>query len=398
MLACITRNKKTRTHYLVRAVPADVARRESFEPDPSALNALLAVKAPGALVQIVDGLPPIVAVESLAGIPRMLAPADAAKLLSAAFTACDADALAAELFLDSAEGLRANGLALGKFVEKYCCDGAGAAERMGSLSDEFTVLVEPVQDWMAVRNQLSTALRLKGLMEGGEPEIFAKAGFERVDNKRIGAPLLVIPAKFNPFFAKPAKSAAEDAASDPLFSAMAPKARRATSIPGVGDITPSYPDPRNGSVFFTTKTLATDDLPSWGSLFRPNRVPAEDRTLYLCVEDSGDQGAMARSVVESFSYEYVNLDLEGEKAGWEYDVSGEHENIDAPRILCRSFASALWYALSYHEGKRITVCRLCGNAVLSNERGTRKDYCSDACRVRDANRRKAAGADGADPA
>ncbi len=398
MLACITRNKRTRAHCLVRAVPANIALAGSFEPDPAALNALLGVKAPGQLVQAVDDLPPLVAAESLARMPRILAPADAAGYLGGSFAECDADVLAAELFLDSAEGLRANGQSLVKFADEYCCGGRVAAQRMGSLSDDIAVLVEPVQDWMAVRNQLSIALRLKGLLAEGEPDIFGRAGFERVDNRRLGSPLLVIPAKFNPFFAKAARTAAADAAADPLFSAMAPRARRATSVPGVGDVSPNYPDPSNKGVFFTTKPLATDDLPSWGSLFRPNRVPAEDQTLYLCVEDVGDQEAMTRSVVESFSYGYVNLDLEGEKAGWEYDVSGEHENIDAPRVLCRSFASSLWYALSYHRGKRITVCRLCGNAVLSNERGTRKNYCSDACRVRDANRRKAAGADGADPA
>ena len=106
---------------------------------------------------------------------------------------------------------------------------------------------------------------------------------------------------------------------------------------------------------------------------------------------------MAKSAVSAFTAAFRSLEDPGSskkksgslrKLGWTYDESGEFEKLDQPRLVPQSLASALWYRLVYHPVMKIAICKFCGNAVVSREQGTPKMYCTDTCRVQDANRRK----------
>lgn len=402
MDVAIAYDSRQGVHFVLRVVAKERVGWDGRVECVGMLNDLLTTKTPSRLLKAIDDMPSLYPGGSFAGERYAYAFSEAAGKFAKRFAECDEDLLKAELWLDSARGLRADSARVTQFVKEYGTNGEGFLDslRMRNAAD-CMVLAERLQDWMTLRNSLSVCARLLGQLEGNGPSVSLEdAGFRLEDNKLLGGEHYLLPFKFNTFYALRGSGKWEK--QDPLFATMAPAAKRGVELGSTGRVYANYPDPRNNDVFFAAYPVATQDYPASASelfekIFMSGRREPAKKTHYFLVRNTGDQAQMAKGVVNVFTSAFRNLEDPGSarrkpgevrNLGWMYDEAGEFEKLAQPRLVPQSLASALWYRLVYHPVMKISVCKFCGNAVVSREQGTPKAYCTDTCRVQDANRRK----------
>lgn len=400
-------NKECSLHFLVREVSAEECNRVAYEATHADLDALLVAKSREQMVKAVASMPPLFPGRSFDGKQRIYSSIDAQHpSFSKRFAKCDSPKLEEEFFIEAAKGVRDNSEKIDALIGRYGSSGKEIAEFAASCPDAMFA-VEPIVDWTMVRSLLSVVARLSGLIIGGEADPFGRGGFAYLDSKYLGVPIWGIPIKFNACERTHFKDSdyyTEEGATkyDPLFRSVGvvlPKRSVRQPITGINKSIPvkislcglSEDDEK---IFFASQPIARDDF---RKLFGKNRTTAEQKTEYLCIEADEDDLAGAKRLVRRVVELFANLKEKypesgsAKNYGWDCDYSDIFDEPSVRKTVCRSYASALMYTLIYHPGKRYTVCALCGNAVLSSTRGTRKEYCSDACRVRATNMRKAAG-------
>lgn len=395
MNIAISYKKRERLHYLFRVVP-----RSALTWDPSAnclahLDGLLSSKMPTQLLQAIDGTPSLYPGGAFGG-KRYWCELEDAPAHLADFRECDEDQLEAELQIVSVKELRANNTRLTQLVAEYGTGGPEYAAGLKYLNgEECVLLVERLQDWMTLQSSLSLCARLRAQLEAGEGAVSLEvAGFTHRVNTRLEDDFFIIPFKFNTFYAR---EHVKGDINDPLFTALAPWEKGKTRLSPIDQVYVRYPDGANEDVFFATAPVATQEHPkSAEELFIARRRSASQKTYYLLARDSRAEGAIAKSIVSSFTRAFRTLEDPGDKRGrgrrnlgWSYDAEGEFDGSAVPRLVPQSLPSALWLQLSYHPGMRTITCAYCGNAVLARERGNQKHYCSPSCRVQDAKRAKA---------
>lgn len=399
-------NKKCSLHFFVREVSAEECDRAAYGAAYADLNGLLVAKSRDQMVKAIADMPPLFPGKSFDGKQRIYSSREIlhpsfAKL----FTKCESSKLEEEFFIETAKGVRDNSEKIDALIGRYGSSGEEIAEFAASCPDAMFA-VEPIVDWTMVRSLLSVVARLSGLIIEGAADPFRRGGFVYLDSRYLGIPIWGIPIKFNAcerLHFNDRDYYTEEGASkfDPLFSSVRvvlPKRKVMQPVPGINKSFPATISlcglsEDDEKIFFASQPIARDDF---RKLFGKNRTTAEQKTEYLCIETGGDDVAdvkrLVRRIVELFAGLKEKYPETGAARdyGWDCDYSNIFEEPGYRKTVCRSYASALMYALIYHPGKRYTVCALCGNAVLSNIRGTRKEYCSDACRVRATNIRKAA--------
>ena len=389
-------------HFILRVVAKEQIGCDGRIECVGMLNDLLTTKTPPRLLKAINDMPSLYPGGYFAGERYAFAFSEAAEIFVERFAVCDESLLKAELWLDSAQSLRADTARITQFVRDHGTNGKGFLNslRMRSSSD-CVVLAERLQDWMTLRNSLSVCARLLGQLEGnGSSASLEDAGFHLEDNKLLGGEHYLLPFKFNTFYALRGSGKWEK--QDPLFAALAPAAKRDVELGSTGRVYANYPDPGNNGVFFAAYPVATQDYPTsapelFEKIFRSDRREPVKKTHYFLVRNSGNQAQMAKDVVNAFTSAFRTLEDPGSTRrkpgevrdlGWMYDKAGEFEKLAQPRLVPQSLVSALWFRLIYHPVMKISICKFCGNAVVSREQGTPKAYCTDTCRVQDANRRK----------
>ena len=402
MYTCVLYNAKEKRHFVVRVIEkCQLAWSWSGECSAE-LNKLISSKTPQQLLDAIDSFPALYPQESFLDKKIAYSLMDAKdELRKSRYVSCKKETLEAEMYLASATPLRANKESFESFILKYGTNGQDYLTDLREVSEsEHFVLMEPVQDWMMLRNTLSICARVLGQIQDEEKqESLEDAGFSFRDNTRIKKEIYYTPFKYNTFFNT---SSGQMFEQDALFTALTKRKYERTTIPFFLDINVDYFSEIERDVFVLTRPLATQKYDMIQSLkqefLSESTGPVETRTHYLCLRNTGDQREMMEGIIEAFSSAFRSLtdstEAKGKKRGtgsflgWKYDQSGEYEKLEEPRLVPQSFISALWYQLVYHPGKRITICKLCKNAVLTNEQGTKNKYCSNSCRVRDSRKRK----------
>ena len=396
-------DSKQKLHYVVRSVPAGLLEWDPDADCTAQLNALLAAKTPTAFLRAVDGMPSLYPRGRFSKTTRAATRKSEVEYAIVRLGECDEDQLRAEMWMDSATPLRSDTAKMSKFAADFGYEEVRFAELVdGALEGGGAVVVEHLQDWMTMRNSLTLCARLLAqLQDGGGAASLEEAGFYRRENSRLKDGFYIIPFKFNPFFAR---ASADWEEKDPLYNSLVTQRKLATRLGFLDDARGDFPDASEEDVFFATSAVAKQE---YAGIFASRRLEPADKTLYMMVRDSGDHAAMATKTVLAMTEAFRTLEdwedgMRGKEArrgtgrplGWEYDAAGALAGIDDARMVPRSFASALWYRLLYHHARRFTICAHCKNAVLSSEKGMRREYCSDTCRVQAAvKERKRGGED-----
>lgn len=389
-------DSRQRVHYVLRVVSPEALAWDGSLDCGAALNGLLETKTARSLLDGISQMTSLCPDGVFWGQRYMFTQKEARRSFPKRFSSCEAGQLQAELWLDSAGALRSDKSKLSKFVEEFGTDGGEFLEALlPKATSADLVLAERLQDWITLRNSLSLCARLLGQIEGGGGAIsLERAGFYNPGrNEHLGGSFYMIPFKFNTYFAATGVDGPD--VHDPLFTRVAPPGKRAAGDGRLFRTSVNYPDPKRPNVFLATRPAATESFPESVAdlLVSKRREPAE-KVYYLMVEDSGDHMQMACDIVNAFTRGFRTLDDpvagrgEPRKLGWVYDETGNTAKLPQPRLEPRSLPSALWYSLLFHPAMKMVLCKRCGNAILSREKGTPKAYCSETCRVQDANQRR----------
>ncbi|MDO4539352.1 MAG: hypothetical protein Q4B54_14395 [Coriobacteriales bacterium] len=242
--------------------------------------------------------------------------------------------------------------------------------------------IEPLQDWVLLRNLLSVSMRLAGIARRearGDYDdgkgILEHAGFAEVGRTSLSSWLAieakhawVLPLAFNPWFREGGIIANDlryptsfmHPLLDRLFELRRGKAGLGTyralrgSGKGAGDI----------RVLTASAANATDVAAT-----PRGKAPQETRMLYLALQGD-DQKALADALLRSLDALLNTEDLR--YTG--YEIGGipmDH----------RDAAGALWATFLRHEGRYLMTCRQCGRTVLSTTQGNAREFCTDTCRA-----------------
>lgn len=379
----IVYSKTSRAHLILRTVPAEKlkwtwSQQQSRISDY--FNLLVSARSLDGLLKAAEKLPPIVPSKRFGALKTMYEIGDLSADFFSSLRPCDVLRLKDESYLESCRPIRSNTSRLDSFIKKWGSNG-NELEKLTEqiLSRGGAIVVEPLQDWAFLRNSLSICARLIAECQSDIPDL-KRCGFIDTYSSRLQRKLLCAPIKYNTFFSKPIST--NSAQSDPLYHALTKAIPQKTNIP-LTKVDVNLLNPKDEAVFITTKPIATGD-----SKISPENG-GENKTLFLCVRDNGNDADMARSIVSSFGMAYRNLSIplgikekEGKlDCGWSYDESGEFEELDSPRVYPQSLASALWYRLVYHPEDRLSRCKWCEGAFLSKRIGATREFCSGSCRV-----------------
>ena len=380
----IAQDKRSSMHSLIRFVEAGELNSPREKVDFESANALLMARDPESLVESALKLGPMFVRETDLG-DRRLALSQIDGAARKRFRQSDSTELLAECFFDPYtssigggsvmfEGMgRAPRASADRVVEKY--DYISDCRDFSFLGDHFSLLVEPLQDWVLLRNLLSIVLRLGGTLRAGKsPEtLLEDAGFARMERRTLqsmlatDSPGFTIPVMFNPFFRGGVivwRDFTYDAsAAWPLLQRITEAKSRYLGLANVASLRGC------GSIKFVTGPQAEA---SDGS-FRPIHTrPEESRWMYLVIEDRGglSQKELADMLLDSLDRCRYRPHL-SYADGPMVEVSVDY--YDLP--------SALWGLVRSHPSHYLMTCDNCHRTVFSTTQGPNRRFCSDSCRV-----------------
>lgn len=392
-------DKKQRLHYVIRDIPRGSLGWDAGADCTRQLNSLLAAKTPTALLRAIEAMPSLYPEGRFSKKTRPIESAQEVRYALVRLGECDEDQLRAEMWMESATPLRSDTAKMSKFIADYGYGNEGLEDWAEAVLDDGRVIVvEHLQDWMTLRNSLTLCGRLLAQLQDGNHAPLEDAGFYHRNNSRLKDDFYIIPFKFNAFFAR---ASADWEEKDPLYNSLVTEGKLSSRYKFIDDLRGAFPDPSESDVFLVARPTATQE---YDSFFASKRREPADKTLYLMVRNSGDQEAMAKKVILAFTEAFRGLEdweqgmrgKEGRRGtgrplGWAYDAMGAFAKLDEARELPLSFPSALWHRLLYHHAQALVICSHCKNAILSSEQGTRREYCSDTCRVQAATKEKKRG-------
>lgn len=381
----ITKDKKSGMYSLVRLVPTEMLDTPVGEVEIDQANAFLMARDPESLVESAARLGPMFANRSdLAD--RLLAVADVQSGEGERFRQSDSSSLLDECFFDpyaasvGDDGLLFEGAgrvpraSADRAVEAF--DFCGNSPAYGCLDGHLSVLIEPLQDWILLRNLLSIALRLGGVLRkrlSGET-ILEDAGFSRVERKTLDAKLVIdapgyaIPVMFNPYFREgsiPINDLNFDAnVIWPLYSRIAEKKSGRYGLGIYGALRDC-----DGSIRFATAAQVEVVRGS----FKPRKLrPEEERWTYLVIEESGKSGQkeLADKLLSSL-----------DRVLYRPRLSYSGEQMREVSVDSFDLPSALWSLVRDHPNHYLMTCDNCHRTVFSTTQGPNRRFCSDSCRV-----------------
>lgn len=359
---------KTGLHCLVRLVPAGEEGEPVSSPSVERLNSLLMAKDVEGLFDAASSL------GRLRGGYRALPDLcfGSADPLRGRLLPSRQDLLLSECFFDPYSApVGSEGVGFKVSVRKERARARCAVERHdwcaavssmgeGRLSG-YRVVLEPVQDWVLLRNLLSVSMRVAGALRelpDGAP-VLEDVGFRRASRASfhakvaLDAPAYVIPIAFNSFFREgPALKHLGDAVS-PLLSELTIASNR-------HHLTNIFELKGGSGVKFLSAVQAE------------RASPDEEKWLYLAVEerDGGrSQAELATSLLRAVDRSIGSTDVAICRCETD-EVAG------TPFTL----AQGLWDLFRHHPGHYIMTCDQCRRSVLVTPQGGRKRFCSGTCR------------------
>ena len=380
----VAKDKKSGMHALVRVVQREELDAPLSGVDIERANALLMARDPESLVEAAAALGPMFArTGDLA--ERSLTVEEALEATGKRLLRSDSKALLAECFFDPyATSAEAGGImfegtgrpqkaSADRVVESY--DYCGANPDLARLGNHFQVLVEPLQDWVLLRNLLSITLRLGGtLRKLGSPEtVLEDAGFSKVERRTLDAKLVIdapgfaIPVMFNPYF-REGNLLLNDIRFDasatwPLYGRIAEVRKGRYGMSSVGTLRGC------DTIKFVTGPQA-EAVP--GSLESRKLRPDEARWMYLVIENKGgeSQKELADLLLSS-----LDRQLYGPRLSYSGNSMSE--------VLVDSYdlPTALWGLVRSHPNHYLMTCENCHRTVFSTTQGPNRRFCSDSCRV-----------------
>lgn len=383
----IARDKESGMHSLVRFVPNEVLDVPLAEVGVDRANAFLMARDPESLVESAIQLGPMF-VARVDLNDRVLTFTDALSEKGKRLLQSDSSRLLAECFFDpyvasaGGNGLmfegagRVSRASADRTVEEF--DFCGSSPSYGCLEDHFTALIEPVQDWVLLRNLLSITLRLGGTLRkhlSGETVLedagFSKVGRQTLQSKfALDAPGYAVPVMYNPYFrdGNLLKNGLvfDGNATRPLYERIARvEARRRAGLilVDVGVLR------GNESIKFVTGAQAGV---AEGSSEQCGLMPEERKWLYLVVEDRGD---MSQKDLADMLLDSLDQQLYRPRLSYSGDL------MEGVSVNVYDLPSALWALVRNHPNHYLMTCDNCHRTVFSTTQGPNRRFCSDSCRV-----------------
>lgn len=262
-----------------------------------------------------------------------------------------------------------------------------AASELGLSADSsfieegFEYLIEPLHDWMIMRNLMSVAMRLLAnarvaAEEGRMGAVLADTGFSYVEPKSrpakssMARPSFVIPVGYNPFFSRPMLDLTwNDGAIWPFFCRITEEAKT-TLEKLTGARRPRHLVGAPEVVFLTSvqadRTEASLDL-------KKTAADSGDKWLYMAVvADKGGQETAANALLRAMEGLFGTRELVSCGGAKSDEVKIERKPANLPE--------ALWANIRSHPNRYLMSCRFCGRTVFANMLGGETSFCSPSCR------------------
>ena len=347
----IARNRNVRTHSFFRVLDSEELTLMPEGELPGFINGLVSAKGHKQLVSAMEGCRCLLLnTRGSAKQPkRMLTANECIDELQRNYVPANGHKLAQEMHMLSPKGLRANSSKESPAVvfDAYSCDFIGMLKQM---DPETKIAIEPVQDWMAFRNFLTVTACILANIEnpplGGS--VLEAAGFTKAGKDQLGLPVLSIPFKHN--------------------TAL-------PSSPSVHSAGLEGPDAQDAD--YLLRCYKDDEFieppADWGA----------DLHLRISQRPGESQVDMAkRFVIAVWEKTQSLVDLDGMSLGMTQDMESLFDpEQDSISYISHSLVSQSFNTLCYHPGRKLVVCKHCGNGVLASKKGKGKEFCSDSCRA-----------------
>ena len=387
---------KSNMHAVVRRVPAGPAtgaRAIGLEQ----MNAVLMARDADDFVRAVDGAGLMYAPGDVPAARKMGA-AGLRSALGSRLASPDAGLLLSECYFDPFSKAGDNEWefeGVGRVAK--AATSRAAAELALSAGDPFIdegseYVVEPLHDWVILRNLMSIAMRIlanarAAAEEGRMGDVLAQTGFSLVKpaskaaKNAMGHESYVIPVGYNPFFSRPAVDLSwKDENIWPFYCSITEDGK--TWLEKAAGV--NRPRRLRGAedVVFLTSVQAGRAEESLS--LRRHRSEPDVTWLYMAIAADEGQEAAANAFLRGmqglFGTEVVSCG--GPK-------SSEVVSAAAPTNL----PEAMWADVRDHENLYIMSCRFCGRTVFANMHGGETSFCSPSCRSAYSQMLRKAGAE-----
>lgn len=360
--------RNTRVAYARDARMHAVVRRSFAEAEatPETLNPFFKAKDVYALLTAIDSLPPLGGHKAVDVAPRGLAAPDEGMLLQESFLAPAA----------KPEGDDPWAFTTGRAARSAAREAAAGLAIEDGFFDGGPCVVEPLHDWLFLRNLLIYAMRIAAEAAGGRGgSVLERAGFApvepstRASRRAMGGPGYVAPIAYNPFFSRPAVDLTwDDAKVWPLYSKLT-EADQTALEKATGFTSARH---LKGCPEAKLLTSVQVDRAEAGAGLRKTGEP-EARWVYLALESVEAEGQAAaaerfmRAIDGLFGCDILSL---GGDPGTELVREARPSGL----------AEAAWAVVKDHPGYELACCRRCGRAFFAPQAGRQAVFCSQACR------------------
>ena len=247
------------------------------------------------------------------------------------------------------------------------------------ISQRSVLSIEPLHDWLLMRNLFSIVMRLGALAcdQSCKPSILDKAGFQVVEpgsktaHKAMGKTSHIIPIAYNPFFSRPKVDLTwNDKRIWPFLTSITEQERSALdSALGLVGTRHLIGSP---SVRVLTSVEADQEPKSLRLKAKHTQGgPATWIFLALESEEGGSQIETANALLRSLDrlFDEHELSFTG--------VSGDEiSSVSDPRSL----PEAVWQIVSNHPMHSLTTCKFCNRSFFSPDKGGEASFCGPSCR------------------
>ena len=374
---------KSKMHVLVRRVDAGAGAPGKAELED--MNALLMSRNAGDIARSIDALGLMYASDDVPS-KRKLGAASLRKALGTRFASPSADRLIRECYFDpfSKTGDAAWAFELvghpGKAPTSRAATELDLLADGGFIREGSAYVIEPLHDWLILRNLMSISLRLlansrTAAAEGALGNILGATGFRRIDPQSKaakdalgGRPAYVIPVGYNPFFSRPLIDLAwNDGDIWPFYCSITEDKDLAEKV--LGTNRPKHligsPDVRFITSVQADKTEASLSLKSKAG-------DPENTWLYLAViAEDADQEATANKFLRAVDAVFGTRSIEcGGERGAELRAASHPTNLP----------EAMWARAWDHQGRYLMSCKHCGRVTFAYMLGGETTFCSPGCR------------------
>jgi hypothetical protein len=267
-----------------------------------------------------------------------------------------------------------------KVSKKYGIDREGFNDDLSEHTSSEVVVIEPLQEWLFLRNTLSLFGRIIYARQENTfcDTMLESIGFERRSNRKLKTDVFAIPFQFNTWFAtnNTTKNLIHPLTTSPerhcpLLWRIFTKSFKDTNDSFIGRLL-------KGDAHFVLK-----DSPDILILTAPqatgrrasviNNKNYEDKRLYLAIrEDGRSQIELSEHLIISFIKHFID-DFSLIDAQSVFD--GNRSYSPTPSNL----AAACWMTLVNHPGYYLIRCKACGSVVFASDVGRERIFCSNAC-------------------